>query len=88
MKALKNILAIGILGIALVASAQTTTRKIEKVNIDKLIGDDGKSLHIKISGTKGDKPINFERVYNIKGMSKPQVEAIKKHVLDSLGVNN
>jgi hypothetical protein len=87
MKTFRNILSIGILGIGLVASAQTTTRKTEKVNIDKTIGNDGKSLHIKISGTKGDKPINFERAYNIKGMSKNEVEAIKKHVLDSLGVN-
>lgn len=88
MKSFKNTLAIGIFGIAFAASAQTTTRKVEKVNIDKSISDDGKNLHIKVSGTKGDKPINFEKVYYIKGMSKPQVEAIKKHVLDSLGVNN
>jgi hypothetical protein len=87
MKTIKNIFTICILGIGLAASAQTTARKVEKVNIDKSIDNDGKNLHIKISGTKGDKPIKFDRTYNIKGMSRPQVEAVKKHVLDSLGVN-
>ncbi|OKS85960.1 hypothetical protein [Mucilaginibacter polytrichastri] len=88
MKQIRNILTICILPITLVAAAQTTTtRKVEKVNIDKSIDDNGKELHIKISGTKGNKPIIFDRLYNIKGMSKPQVEAVKKHVLDSLGVN-
>ena len=86
MKPLRNILAVCILGIVLIASAKNTTPKIEKLRVDKLIGNDGENLRINISGRKGDTPINFEQVYNIKGKSQSEVEVIKKSVLDSLGV--
>ena len=87
MKILPNILTICILGIALVASAQTTRKDITAV-YHKSIDDDGKKLHIAIEGTKNNShPIKFEHTYNVKGMSKMQRDSIIKNVTDSLGVN-
>lgn len=87
MKTLRGILMIGVIAVGLTASAQTTTRKVEKVDIDKSIDDNGKTLHIKISGTKGGKPLKFDHTYHVEGMSKLQRDSITKHVIDSLGVN-
>jgi hypothetical protein len=87
MKTLSSLLSIGALAIGLTATAQTATRKVEKIDIDKSIDDNGKTLHIKILGTKGGKALKFDRTYYVKGMSKLQRDSITKHVIDSLGVN-
>lgn len=88
MKKISTLLiTISISGLALTAAAQTR-HKDETAVFHKSIDDDGKTMHIAINGIKTNKtPVKFDKVYNVKGMSKMQKDSIKKHVVDSLGIN-
>lgn len=77
---------IALLAVSVNALAQSQHKK-EKSNISKSFSDDGKTLQIKITGKQGEKSVDFERKYNIQNLSKAQVDSIKQHVIDSLGVN-
>jgi spore coat protein CotH len=83
---MKKILYITCTFVALQAAAQTK-QKHDKVNLSKNYSDDGKTMHVKISGTINGKSIEFDRKYNLKGLSAAQKDSVKKHIIDSLAIN-
>jgi len=58
----------------------------KNVSLSQSINDDGKTLSIKIKGTADGNPVDFDKSYDISGMSKAQKDALKEHVYDSLGL--
>ncbi|MFT3935025.1 MAG: hypothetical protein QM726_15470 [Chitinophagaceae bacterium] len=58
----------------------------KNVSINHTINDDGNELSIKVKGTVDGKPINYNRTFDVTGMSKEQKDALKERVYDSLGL--
>jgi hypothetical protein len=58
----------------------------KNVSINHNINDDGKTLSIKIKGTINDKPVDYDKTFDVSGMTKQQRDAIKRNVYDSLGL--
>ncbi len=54
---------------------------------EKTVKDDGKTLHIMVSSTKGGKEVNYDKTFPVKGMSKQQKDTMVKKITDSLGVS-
>jgi len=44
------------------------------------------TMVITITGTKNNLPLNYNRNFKVKGLSKQQKDAIVRHVTDSLGI--
>ena len=58
----------------------------KNVSINHNISDDGKKLSITIKGTVDGKPIDYNRTFDVTGMSKDDRNALKERVYDSLGL--
>ncbi len=59
-------------------------------NVNTSINDNGKdelSIQIQADRTDGDQ-LRYNRTFNVAGMTKAQKDALKKHVLDSLGLSS
>lgn len=54
--------------------------------IEKTIQDDGKTIRLLFNSSKDGKEINYDRVFEVKGMSKAQKAELVKKVTDSLGI--
>lgn len=52
------------------------------------INDDGKKLSIKINGTADGKKVDYNRTFDVSGMSKEERNALKERVYDSLGLSS
>jgi hypothetical protein len=52
------------------------------------IKDDGSTMHIKISGMQQSNLIDFERTYNVSGMSATEKNSLVRRLTDSLGIGN
>jgi len=55
-------------------------------SISRSINDDGKTLSIRVKGTVDDKPIDYDRTFNVSSLSKTERNALREHILDSLNV--
>ncbi|QJD98186.1 hypothetical protein HH214_21055 [Mucilaginibacter robiniae] len=63
----------------------TTQRRSMHTDID----DDGTQLHVKISGTNAsNQPVNYDKVFVVKGWSKEKRSNLVQHIVDSLGISN
>ncbi|MBS7563362.1 hypothetical protein KHS38_03010 [Mucilaginibacter sp. Bleaf8] len=51
------------------------------------INDNGKTLHLSFSGSKQGKAFNYDRTWNVQGMSSQKKNALIKHITDSLGIS-
>lgn len=51
------------------------------------IDDDDRTMAISVEGTVNGREINYNRRFNVAGMSGTEKEALKSRVLDSLGVS-
>jgi len=58
----------------------------KNVSISHSINDDGNTLSVKIKGTVDGKPVDYNRTFDVTGMSKAQKDALKERVYDSLGL--
>lgn len=58
----------------------------KKISLNQDIDDNGKSLSIKIKGTAGEKPIDYNKTFDVTGMTKEQKDELKRRVYDSLGL--
>ncbi|WP_342648456.1 hypothetical protein [Mucilaginibacter sp. CSA2-8R] len=56
-------------------------------NLSTSVHDDNGTMQVQIKGYQGQKQINYNRQFNVKGMSKARKDAIVKHITDSLGVS-
>lgn len=75
-------LTLALLSIPFVAAAQTSTSS----NLNTSIQDDGKTLSIQVDGQRGEQPINYRRTFNVAKLSNTEKDALRKRILDSLGV--
>ena len=58
----------------------------KNISINHSINDNGKTLSIKIKGTVDSKPVDYNRTFDVSGMTKEQRDAITRNVYDSLGL--
>jgi len=58
----------------------------KNVSISHSINDDGNTLSVKIKGTVDGKPVDYNRTFDVTGMSKAQKDVLKERVYDSLGL--
>jgi hypothetical protein len=56
-------------------------------SISRSINDDGKTLSIRINGTVDDKPIDYDRTFDVSGLTKDERNALRERILDSLHVS-
>lgn len=68
--------------VSLCASAQ------QHISINNSITDNGKNLSIVITGTVNGKPVDYNRTFDVSGMSKAQKHALQERVYDSLGLSS
>ncbi|GAB3798988.1 hypothetical protein GCM10028819_21280 [Spirosoma humi] len=67
--------------------ALTTSLAIaQHSSISRSINDDGKLLSIRVQGTVDDKPIDYDRTFDVSKLSKTERNALREHILDSLNV--
>jgi hypothetical protein len=52
------------------------------------VNDNNGTMHLQITGYQAQKPIKYDRKFDVKGLSAAQKNAIVQHVTDSLGVSN
>ena len=71
--------------IAVFCSLSVVAQK-KHVSINQTINDDGKTLSIKIKGTSDGKPVDYDRTFNVSGMTQDQKDELKQRVYDSLGI--
>ncbi len=57
------------------------------VSLSKSVNDNGKSLHIQIDGTVNGKPVNYNKSFNVEGLSKAEKEELQGKVLNELGIS-
>lgn len=56
-------------------------------SLSRSINDDGRTLSIRINGTVDDKPIDYDRTFDVSGLTKDERNALREHILDSLHVS-
>lgn len=56
-------------------------------NLHSDIDDDGHTLHVRIKGTSNDKKVDYDRTFNIEGMTSQEKSKFIKNITDSLGVS-
>ncbi|GAB4010015.1 hypothetical protein GCM10028808_19940 [Spirosoma migulaei] len=56
-------------------------------SISRNINDDGKTLSIRVKGTVDDKPIDYDRTFDVSNLNKDERDALREHILDSLNVS-
>jgi hypothetical protein len=69
-----------------ILSLSTAAQK--NTSINHSINDDGHQLSIIIKGTVNEKSIDYNRVFDVEGMTKMQKNALKERVYDSLGLSS
>lgn len=52
------------------------------------IHDNGNVMHVKITGTRNNQPVNYEHTFTVKGLSAKQKNTIIRHITDSLRISN
>jgi hypothetical protein len=57
-----------------------------KSSISRSINDDGKTLSIRVNGTVDDKPIDYDRTFDVSKLNRDERNALREHILDSLNV--
>jgi phenylpyruvate tautomerase PptA (4-oxalocrotonate tautomerase family) len=57
-----------------------------RTHVESEINDENGLLHIQLRGTDPNNIFNYDRSFDVKGMSRQQKNAIIKHVADSLGI--
>lgn len=55
--------------------------------LNRSINDDGKTLSIQIKGTIDDKPIDYDRTFDVSGLNTEERNALRDRILDSLQVS-
>lgn len=55
-------------------------------SISRSINDDGKTLSIRVKGTLDDKPIDYDRTFDVSSLNNAERNALREHILDSLNV--
>jgi hypothetical protein len=81
---MKSFLLLLFFGAVSSATAQQSTYSTTQSQIN----DDDKTLSIQIDGQRNGQPVKYNRSFNVAGLSKPQKEALKNRVLDSLGLGD
>ncbi|MVN91867.1 hypothetical protein [Mucilaginibacter aquatilis] len=81
MKALFTLLS---LSVCLTAAAQ----KNSKHDLMESIHDDGKIMHVEISGDVNGKAVNYNKKFDIKGLSTAEKDALTQRIADSLGIKS
>jgi hypothetical protein len=76
-----------VITISILLGLAATAQK-KNISINHSIDDNGKTLSIKIKGTIDGRPIDYNRTFDVGGMSKQQRDEIKRNVYDSLGLAN
>lgn len=79
---MKTILTSLLLGLCVSALAQPSRSSMTHMSIN----DDDKELSIQVEGTVNGKDINYNRRFNVAGLSSAQKDALKNSVFDSLGL--
>ena len=69
-----------LLGLSLPAFAQRSSTEV----INSSVNDDGKTYSIRIDGDINGKAVHYNRIFNVKGMSSAQKDALKERIMDSL----
>ncbi|ADB40604.1 hypothetical protein [Spirosoma linguale] len=72
---------------ALLALSTSLVMAQHNNSISQSINDDGKTLSIRINGTVDDKPIDYDRTFDVSGLNKDERNALREHILDSLHVS-
>jgi hypothetical protein len=66
--------------------ALTSFVTVAQNNISQSISSNDNTLKIHIDGTLNGNPIDYNRTFDVTGLSKTERNALRDHVLDSLGV--
>lgn len=56
-------------------------------NFHSDIDDDGSTLRLSFHGEQRGTPIDYQRTFDVKGMSRAEKDQLVKHITDSLGVS-
>lgn len=68
--------------------ALTTSLAIaQHSSISRSINDDGKTLSIRVKGMVDDKPIDYDRTFDVSRLNNTERNALREHILDSLNVS-
>jgi len=63
-----------------------SNRNHDTQHVNSDIDDDGKTLHVKLSGTQNNRPFSYDHTFKVQGMTAKEKNALVKHITDSLGV--
>lgn len=72
---------------ALLALTTSLAFAQKHTSISRNINDDGKTLSIRVKGTVDDKPIDYDRTFDVSNLNKDERNALREHILDSLNVS-
>lgn len=67
------------------APATVSSRSVTS-SVHSSIHEHNDTMVVQITGTRNNKPLNYNRNFKVKGLSKQQKDAIVRHVTDSLGI--
>jgi phenylpyruvate tautomerase PptA (4-oxalocrotonate tautomerase family) len=74
------------LGIASAPTAPKPPASGSRTHVESEINDENGLLHIQLRGTNPNNIFNYDRSFDVKGLSRQQKNAIIKRVTDSLGI--
>jgi hypothetical protein len=58
------------------------------VSLSKSVNDNGKSLHIQVDGTVNGKAVNYNKSFNVEGLSRAEKEELQGKVMNELGISS
>ena len=72
----------------LLASVTTLAIAQKKVNLSRSTDDDGKSLTIRVTGTIDGREVDYERTFDVEGLSPNERLALRDKILDSIATGH
>lgn len=79
---MKKFLTIFLAGVSTLAIAQ------KRVNLNRSIDDDGKTLSIRVQGTVNGKAVDFDKTFDVADLDKEERAELREKILDSIGAGN
>jgi hypothetical protein len=70
-----------------VVPAHSSTTSVTS-SVHTTVREHGDTMTLKIIGTRNNAPLNYDRTFKVKGMSKQEKDAIVRRITDSLGVGS
>lgn len=79
---MKSLLILVLLNVGFAATAQTSRQSTTNTQI----GDDGKTMSVRVEGQVDGRPIDYRRTFDVARLSSSAKDALKRRIFDSLGI--